>query len=543
MDKDKGHNTETMSLSADHIKLLVNVPDDQLMSDLTNLVPVGQDVKVTLNSSLPWTRSISNMMKFNVFHNDSGQEHNDKPICLQDSSYNLSDDHLTFQFGFDAAKSGIYTIVAKFDNKNVTNSPMMIKVCSEQYPSLLDMSSVLDEISHDDNGNSVVTDQFKDAESDQDRIQKNEKLMKLRRAYESVKSIGVSSEEIWKKEVPKKIDNTNESRTIRRIPGIKERLDHGQDVSPNYSSSRKLSVPKPLHEMSQASGSPNISFDPPKSFTDVKGWKEVFSIPRPGLGCPIGICLLLNGKFVVSSKRESVVKMYNQDDGKFVKELTCNRSDFEQPSDMVALRNGDFAIREESKVMIFNSSGNFLRTVWESKGVLRSYGLAVDKNNKLVCMIESRVKAYLQFIDPEDPKKRIASIDLEDVIGKHKRGSLCRFLTYKDEKLYVTDLGRDKVYVVYVNGDVKEFGESGEGPGQFSDPAGLVVDNQGNMIVADSKNHRLSLFNSKLKWLKDVKLSPQVNRPSSLLFDSGNGFLYVLCLHGNKSVIKYAPII
>merc|ERR1719348_1110775 len=145
-------------------------------------------------------------MKFNVFHNDSGsgQEHNDKPICLQDSSYNLSDDHLTFQFGFVAAKSGIYTIVAKFDNKNVTNSPMMIKVCSEQYSSLLDMSSVLDEISHDDNGISVVTDQFKDAESDQDRIQKNEKLMKLRRAYESVKSIGVSSEEIWMKEVPKK---------------------------------------------------------------------------------------------------------------------------------------------------------------------------------------------------------------------------------------------------------------------------------------------------------------------------------------------------
>ena len=188
---------------------------------------------------------------------------------------------------------------------------------------------------------------------------------------------------------------------------------------------------------------------------------QVFSIPRTGhagMGIPIGICLLPNGKFVVSSKRAgSAVKMYNQDDGKFLKELTCNRSDFDQPSDMATLKNGDFAIRDESKVMIFNGSGNFLRTVWESKGVLRSYGLAVDKNNKLVCMIEGRLSAYLQFCDPEDPKKRLQSIDLENVIGLNKRRSSCRFLTYKNDKFYVTDLGRDKVYVVNAeNGDVKE---------------------------------------------------------------------------------------
>ena len=42
--------------------------------------------------------------------------------------------------------------------------------------------------------------------------------------------------------------------------------------------------------------------------------------------------------------------------------------------------------------------------------------------------------------------------------------------------------------------DTMEVNEIGR-KGLFNDPAGVVVDNLGNMIVADSKNHRLCLFN------------------------------------------------
>lgn len=38
-------------------------------------------------------------------------------------------------------------------------------------------------------------------------------------------------------------------------------------------------------------------------------------------------------------------------------------------------------------------------------------------------------------------------------------------------------------------------GSLGLAPGQLSDPAGLVVDTVGNIIVADSRNHRLCLYN------------------------------------------------
>ena len=40
---------------------------------------------------------------------------------------------------------------------------------------------------------------------------------------------------------------------------------------------------------------------------------------------------------------------------------------------------------------------------------------------------------------------------------------------------------------------VRMFGGSGKEGGLFSDPAGITVDCIGNMIVADSRNHKLKV--------------------------------------------------
>ena len=53
---------------------------------------------------------------------------------------------------------------------------------------------------------------------------------------------------------------------------------------------------------------------------------------------------------------------------------------------------------------------------------------------------------------------------------------------------------------------LKVFGGSGTGPGQFWDPAGLAVDDLGNFIVADSRNHRLQLIGQDRKWIRNVKV-------------------------------------
>merc|ERR1712059_4769 len=133
----------------------------------------------------------------------------------------------------------------------------------------------------------------------------------------------------------------------------------------------------------------------------------------------------------------------------------------------------------------------------------------------------------------------VKKISMEDVI-KDKKASKCRFLTFSKDKLYITDLGLDCVYTLDPrNGSAKVFGKSGTGPSCFSDPAGLVVDEVGNTVVADSKNHRLCLYTSQGKFHSEVRLSPEVRRPSGLLLDLPAKEIYVLNLHGKEAMVKY----
>merc|ERR1719494_1189243 len=81
---------------------------------------------------------------------------------------------------------------------------------------------------------------------------------------------------------------------------------------------------------------------------------------------------------------------------------------------------------------------------------------------------------------------------------------------------------------------------SGSGPGCFKDPAGLAVDSMGNMLIADSRNHRLCLHDFKGRFLTEVKLDPPPKRPSGLLLDQENGDIYILNLQGDAAVIRYS---
>ena len=82
----------------------------------------------------------------------------------------------------------------------------------------------------------------------------------------------------------------------------------------------------------------------------------------------------------------------------------------------------------------------------------------------------------------------------EDVIPD-KSKSRCRFLhCLNGKRVHIVDLGLDCVYVLSLKETVvRSFGSTGKKNGQFSDPAGLVSDQFGNTIIADSRNHRLQV--------------------------------------------------
>ena len=169
-------------------------------------------------------------------------------------------------------------------------------------------------------------------------------------------------------------------------------------------------------------------------FTNVKVWKKAMMIPRSDIDNPMGLCVSTNN-FFVASKSDSRVLMLKVD-GSLERELHNGREGFNKPSDMVSFRNGTFAIRSNTYVVTMDGQGRKISTIWEGRGGMKCFGLAQDIAGNLVCLHETRDETFLKLFDPGNGKQ-IHSIDITDIIQDRSR-ALCRFLTYKDGKFYIT---------------------------------------------------------------------------------------------------------
>jgi len=254
---------------------------------------------------------------------------------------------------------------------------------------------------------------------------------------------------------------------------------------------------------------------------------------------PIGLCVLATGHLVVASTFENKVKMFGED-GRLVKVVVLPERPFHKPSDMVALQQGGFVVRDDQGLHLFSGAGEFQHQLSLGRGG-KCYGLAQDHLGRLVTLHAKRGEAAsLLFLDMVADKV-VTTRHLVDAVGARAAASKCRFLAHCQGRLYVTDLGLDRVYVLDAASLelLLEFGQTGTGPGCFNDAAGLGVDGAGNILVADSKNHRIALFDKTGSPLAEVPLGPAVRRPSGLLVDVERRALYVLCLQGQKALVKY----
>ncbi len=116
----------------------------------------------------------------------------------------------------------------------------------------------------------------------------------------------------------------------------------------------------------------------------------------------------------------------------------------------------------------------------------------------------------------------------------------------------LTVLGLNLIYILNMSREsgvvtVKTFGGSGRAAGRFDDPAGITADGTGYVIVADSRNHRLQVFDRSRRYVGQVFADRPLRRPSGIHFDpepdaGGAGqqrpALYVLNLWEN-TMVKY----
>lgn len=110
-----------------------------------------------------------------------------------------------------------------------------------------------------------------------------------------------------------------------------------------------------------------------------------------------------------------------------------------------------------------------------------------------------------------------------------------------DGNLLVTDTGNKRVQVFDLDGHfITMFGGDGTAPGKFKEPVGLAVDSSGNIYVADTWNQRIQKFDPHYQVVAQFPVSgwgseSVVNKPY-LAIDS-NGQIYYTVPEGNKFVV------
>ena len=113
-----------------------------------------------------------------------------------------------------------------------------------------------------------------------------------------------------------------------------------------------------------------------------------------------------------------------------------------------------------------------------------------------------------------------------------------------DRNLYVADAFIDRVSVFTEDGDfLRMFGSSGTGPAQFTRPSGIAVESDGNVLVVDTLNHRVQRLTPGgehvAEWGSQGSNQGEFDSPWGITTDS-EGCIYVAD-HKNHRIQKFDP--
>ena len=161
-------------------------------------------------------------------------------------------------------------------------------------------------------------------------------------------------------------------------------------------------------------------------------------------------------------------------------------------------------------------------------------GLTVNSDKNVLVVIERESK--LQKFTTHGTQ--LQTIQLQPDIK-----SPSQVIQLSSGKFVISHSGRTQHRVCLVDGKgavVRSFGGTpGSDLTKMNEPAGLAVDEHGNILVADMFNNRLLVLDPTLTSAREMSVSVDggLHRPYSLWYDKSRGRLYVGELGGNRRVV------
>ncbi len=100
---------------------------------------------------------------------------------------------------------------------------------------------------------------------------------------------------------------------------------------------------------------------------------------------------------------------------------------------------------------------------------------------------------------------------------------LSGFAVAEDGCIFALDMQDKKVKVFDSQGDfIKAFGKEGQGPGELSMPSGISMTPEGELMVEDAMNRRLSYFNLDGEFLRQLSIAEKTGLVNLIIGPEGN---------------------
>ena len=181
---------------------------------------------------------------------------------------------------------------------------------------------------------------------------------------------------------------------------------------------------------------------------------------------------------------------------------------FKKPTNMLFHEDYLYVI-ETGKLSPFYIEGNRIIPFRPIKGCF--HGLTLGDDGKIYTIYEEKGQSYLVVI--QHINGGIQYVRTNKI--RTQKNSDIRFLACSRGKVVISDLQNHRIIQIDQNfkpdpeksqedqGDGQvEYGYMGSKLGQFNRPTGVMFDDNGNLLVGDSKNNRLVVFNEKHDMVK-----------------------------------------
>ncbi|XP_067120648.1 tripartite motif-containing protein 2-like [Centruroides vittatus] len=239
---------------------------------------------------------------------------------------------------------------------------------------------------------------------------------------------------------------------------------------------------------------------------------------------PIGVAVNHNNDTIICDTGHHMVWIVNGD-GKLKQKIQQKKKgeNFFRPSAVVVMEDDSLVIKDSTGLHLYNKDGIFIRSIGETV-LQRPFGLAITEDQKLITLNETRKSDLFVF----NKDGGIENRNLYEPLMKRHEKSKCRFLAYYSNEVVVSDLGLSVMYKTTVDGKlIKTFGTFGNIEGTMNEPSGIALDPTGTMLIGDSRNDRIQVFDWEGEYIGKVTFSHPIRRPSDITLTK-DGRLYVL---------------